>query len=59
MTKKHFIAIAKMFRNIRQYNRSSGGKVDFSIVVNHMADYCESQNVMFDRERFIDAINKE
>lgn len=69
MTKKHFVALANVMRDLREELRlrnspvpfngagpaSSRGQAefDFTIMVQHLADFCAAQNPHFNRERWI------
>jgi hypothetical protein len=55
MTKKHFIALADA---IREHNRlySQYGDGFTEIYLNTLADFCESQSLRFNRQRWLDYI---
>ena len=54
MTKKHFIALAD---TIKIHNANDKG-YEFSYThIDVLADFCQSQNPNFNRERWIDYIN--
>lgn len=65
MTKKHFEAIAGILNEFTRYNESrlfaGGSEVDgmISVIVNRFADYLETQNDNFDRDRFFNASYKD
>ena len=54
MTKKHFIALAD---HIRRANRlahfDEAGKMFDTLAVESLADFCQSQNPQFNRERWL------
>lgn len=55
MTKKHFIALANAIRHAREYSIS--GVNPFSLgEIQILADFCQSQNTRFNRDRWIDYI---
>jgi hypothetical protein len=63
MSKKHFIALADMIRKINSadavaYELFSIRRTFSEVQINLLADFCQSQNKHFDREKWIDYINK-
>ena len=58
MTKKHFIALANVARDFRGsinwYDPSDS--IDVQTVINRLADFCQSQNPNFKRDRWLDYI---
>lgn len=67
MTKKHFVALATVTMHAIRTKTAARLKSAFhadcpqltadlmAIVADEMADFCQSQNVQFDRERFLAA----
>lgn len=60
MTKKHFEAIAKILALRAGFNESTiefdaGYNLAVARLANDMADYFETENPLFDRERFLRA----
>lgn len=60
MTKKHFIALADAIRDY-QANSFAGGITVSPLQFTHtqlirLADFCQSQNSNFDREKWLDYI---
>jgi hypothetical protein len=60
MTKKHFIAIARILANRAGYNLSTiqfdnGYNQAVEDIANDLADYLETQNFLFDRDQFLTA----
>jgi len=54
MTKKHFLRLAD---GIRALSTTNNGKSVLKADVMHMlADFCESQNPQFDRERWLEYV---
>jgi hypothetical protein len=51
MSKKHFIALANYLRDTEGYCESFTAKQ-----IEHLADFCHSQNPNFNRERWLDYI---
>ena len=67
MTKKHFIALADALRNrqIEQYRRYSQSPLYLMLVerehnttIEALADFCTAQNPRFDRQRWLDYVNR-
>ena len=55
MTRKHFEGIAQAINDeIRPYDSRAIQSTVYNIIDN-IADYCQSQNLNFDRERFLEA----
>ena len=55
MTKKHYIAIAKI---LNEYKTNQNAR-DIECIAIRFADYFKSENANFDAVKFIDAVNKE
>ena len=55
MTKKHYIAIAKI---LNEYKTNQNAR-DIECIAIRLADYFKSENANFDNVKFIDAVNKE
>lgn len=55
MTKKHFIALADRIIRSSPADRSANGIYSDS-VIKDLADFCQSQNANFNRERWINYI---
>ena len=55
MTKKHFIALADVLRSIEptEQRRPVTGQELWQITRNALANFCESQNPRFNRERWL------
>ena len=51
MTKKHFIALADAIRSMIRHD--DGESLEFAGVVNTLADFCQSQNPQFNRDRWL------
>ena len=54
MTKKNFIALADSTRTFFETN--AGAEMDVNtrnVLINHLADFCQSQNSNFNRERWL------
>ncbi len=51
MTKKDFIALADFYRNYPIFFREDDSPKKF--VISFLADFCQSQNPAFKRDRFI------
>jgi hypothetical protein len=54
MTKKNFIALADSTRAFFETN--AGAEMDVNtrnVLINHLADFCHSQNPNFNRERWL------
>lgn len=57
MSKKDFIALADVIRNLPVTAGEDGGEVvDMDILEDTLADFCRSQNPRFMRERWLDYI---
>lgn len=65
MSKKHFIELADMMRDIKRVlaDPNQGNTISPNVVAtfieDKLADFCRSQNPRFNRERWIDYINGE
>lgn len=67
MTKKHFIALADYIRQTRPSGQGNpvaesdlhyiGERVQWEYMRDQLADFCQSQNPRFNRERWIGYIN--
>lgn len=59
MTKKHFVALAAVLKSQRPHgmdaNTLFGSLPQWNSDVQAMANFCQSQNAQFDRERFLAA----
>lgn len=53
MNKKDFIALADTLRPLLGANQDAPIPVSQRIVLKYLADFCESQNPRFDRERWL------
>jgi len=58
MTKKHFIALADAIRNYNQGAFEAGSNIASPLQFTHtqvlaLADFCQSQNSQFNRERWL------
>ena len=54
MTKKHFIALADMFKTFQKSDLpTSGLYIKHDDVVSKVADFCAAQNPQFNRERWL------
>ena len=54
MTKKHFIEMADTLKAFFETN--AGAEMDVmtrNVLINHLADFCQSQNPNFNRERWL------
>jgi hypothetical protein len=54
MTKKHFIEMADTLKTFFETN--AGAEMDVmtrNVLINHLADFCRSQNPNFNRERWL------
>ncbi len=54
MTKKHFIALADVLRNLS--TSDDGSSVEYMGLVDELAVFCAQQNPRFNRERWINYI---
>ncbi|WP_164893172.1 MULTISPECIES: hypothetical protein [unclassified Mesorhizobium] len=54
MTKKDFIAIAKLFKQRKEFC-SDESQDDLLTLAGDLADYCKTTNPEFDRKRFMTA----
>lgn len=59
MTKKHFIALADHIKNTRFARTSNTGIFSHPGVIDSLADFCQSQNPRFNRDRWVMYINGE
>ena len=58
MTRKHFEGIAQAIQDaIRGYSERAISSTTYELIDN-IADFCETQNVNFDRERFMEATGR-
>ncbi len=55
MTKKHFNALAAMFKRERPTYRNDNKRIMWNSLVQGVADECWAFNMRFDRARFIEA----
>ena len=53
MSKKHFIALADVIRRSNGLVGLEGSPVFSSFAIVELADFCESQNKAFNRERWL------
>jgi hypothetical protein len=56
MTKKHFIALADAIRALKPDTPCEGGlakSIQYNDTIIAMADFCQSQNPRFNRERWL------
>ena len=54
MTKKHFIEMADSMKTFFETN--AGAEMDVmtrNVLINHLADFCQSQNPNFNRDRWL------
>lgn len=51
MTKRHFIALADAVRNLSTHD--DGESLELAHVIETLADFCQSQNPNFNRERWL------
>lgn len=56
MTRKHFIALANAIRAHNRYCVFNGEPVFLHEHLVTLADFCQSQNPMFNRQRWLDFI---
>lgn len=58
MTKKHYEAIARIFRGI-ELDTDGFIETHYENIVSRLADYFESENPRFDRDKFLSACGVE
>jgi hypothetical protein len=56
LTRKHFKAIAEVIKTAENVHQETMDEKRLYIA-NHLADFCETQNSRFDREKFLTACN--
>lgn len=56
MSKKHFIALANAIRDHNRFAKDCGGDVFTGPQLERLADFCQSTNSLFKRDRWLDYI---
>ena len=58
MTKRHFIALADMIREHNELQHGTANSITFGpFHINTLANFCQSQNPNFNRERWLGYIS--
>lgn len=57
MTRKHFEAIAEIFRTYSDIDAGEEGEAMRLVLAKEMASLCKRHNANFDRDRFLTACN--